>query len=68
MSCNFCDEQLPYNTKYGAIWLDKTDKIGNLKWTSKQCPPFAECSTKEMNIANTIKINYCPICGKKIDH
>ena len=64
--CFFCKQQLPINTNYGAIWIDKTDKIGNLKWTSKNCPPYVECSVKDMKVINTTKIKYCPICGEKI--
>lgn len=67
--CDFCIEGIPYNTNYGAIWVDKTDKLGDLKWTSKQCPPKTscdECSCKDINIINTIKINFCPMCGRNL--
>lgn len=65
-SCNLCEKRLPYNTDYGAIWIDKTDSIGKLKWISKQCSSSEECLEKNTNIVNAIKIKYCPVCGKKI--
>lgn len=68
--CDYCSNDKIYQTSnYCDIAIEdsplgKTLVVKNIK---KGCPPYANCSCKDMNVNAVFLIKYCPECGKKLD-
>lgn len=69
INCEFC---LKFRTLYQYTSDTKlyigTDPFGNrtLEVESNKCPPYAECSMKDVDITSSFIINFCPECGRKL--
>lgn len=67
MACDFCENKLPWNTNYHAIWFSDELNRKTINVTNKDyCPPFADCCRKDMKIVSRFEIKYCPMCGRKL--
>nr|DAM69042.1 MAG TPA: Rad50 zinc hook motif [Caudoviricetes sp.] len=64
--CEFCEEKLPIITNYGKFKIDRLSNIHVITCNLNKCPPFATCSSKDMNVEMVMKISYCPMCGRKL--
>lgn len=65
--CEFCEEKLPIITNYGKFKIDRLSNIPVITCDLNKCPPFATCSSKDMNVEMVMKVAYCPICGRKLE-
>ena len=66
--CEFCenltDEPRQYQKDtYGEIYLVRYGRKTLLLVEQDKCPPYAECSAKNVPIRSGYEINYCPECG-----
>lgn len=64
--CKFYEENFPVITRYGKFKLDKLSNKPVITYDLNKCPSFAVCSSKDMNVEMVMKIDYCPICGRKL--
>lgn len=64
--CEFCEEKFPVVTHYGKFKIDKLSNQPVITCELNKCPPFAVCSSKDMNVEMVMKIAYCPMCGRKL--
>ena len=73
--CWFCEGKDVYKTNYtelsiGNLHTDKAySKVLNVK--TDKCPPFVtehECSAKMVKTHDIFIIEYCPLCGEKLNH
>ena len=64
--CKFCDGKIPVITHYGKFKIDKLSNKPVITCGLNKCPPFAVCSSKDMNVETAMEIAYCPICGRKL--
>ena len=68
--CKYCESKKPslyQYCNYGDLYFGAIGEVPILRFVPRICPPYAECSTKDMNIALEFKINYCPECGEKLN-
>lgn len=65
--CEFCEGKFPITTHYGKFKIDKLSNKPVITCDLNKCPPFAVCSSKDMNVEMVMEIAYCPICGRKLD-
>lgn len=67
--CNSLFEDVLYQTntycnlKTGMFAGKPVLKVDNIH---SGCPPFAECSAKNMDVSAVFAIKYCPECGRKL--
>lgn len=66
--CQYCDAkfaeyQRTYNT---TLSMGTFGKHRTLEVSACRCPPFADCSMKNIPANSTFIINYCPNCGRKL--
>lgn len=64
--CQFCKGKLPIVTHYGKFEIDELLSQPVIICGISKCPPYVDCCNKDMNVKMTMKINYCPICGRKL--
>ena len=57
--CEFCDGKFPVITHYGKFKIDKLSNKPVITCGLNKCPPFAVCSSKDMNVEMVMKIDYC---------
>ena len=48
--CEFCEEKFPVVTHYGKFKIDKLSNKPVITCDLNKCPPFAVCSSKDMNV------------------
>ena len=64
--CEFCEEKFPIITHYGKFKIDKLSNKPVITCDLNKCPPFAVCSSKDINVEMVMEIAHCPICGRKL--
>lgn len=67
--CQFCecDSQTLYQKNtYGNLYFDHFGSCTVLMLKPTICPPYADCSARDINRALVFNINYCPECGRKL--
>jgi hypothetical protein len=64
--CEFCEGKFPVITHYGKFKIDKLSNKPVITCDLNKCPPFAVCSSKDMNVEMVMEIAYCPICSRKL--
>ena len=64
--CEFCEEKFPVITHYGKFKIDKLSNKPVITCDLNKCPPFAACSSKDMNVEMVMEIAYCPMCGREL--
>ena len=68
--CEFCGgEKTEYSdSAYGKFSILKDRLVGwCIAAEFSQCPPFADCSVKNMKLTHLRQIKHCPNCGRKLD-
>ena len=63
---SFARKKSPIVIHYGKFRIDKLSNQPVITCDLNKCPPFAVCSSKDMNVEMVMKINNCPICGRKL--
>lgn len=67
--CEYCENKkrtLYQTSHYGDLYLDWFGTKPILSVWPTICPPFADCSKREMNIGISYEIKFCPECGAKL--
>ena len=65
--CEYCSRgwsEVPYQEgTYGKLYFVGFGRKNLLVFEPHLCPPYAECSCKDVPIRMAFLINYCPNCG-----
>lgn len=66
--CEYCrkDKILYQETRYEKLFIDSFGKHRGLLTEFKKCPPYVNCSRKDMCIGSMFLIKYCPECGRPL--
>ena len=64
--CEFCEAKEPIKSNWSEYRIEEFGRGFVLTCKLNNCPPYADCSRKGMNIKMAGIINYCPICGKRL--
>lgn len=67
--CQYCEAEhgkLWMETRYTRINFGAFGSMRTLEVTINQCPKYALCSSKNMNLKNIFTINFCPACGRDL--
>ena len=54
------------HTTYAKLYMSNFFDEKRLEVEHNLCPPYAECSMKNLPVRSVFKINYCPNCGAKL--
>lgn len=67
--CDFCTGETYLTTAYVKLRMNKEQLTNKecLKVTFTKCPEFANCSARGLNPISYFIINFCPICGERIN-
>lgn len=70
--CDFCDGKDIYSSRYANIKIDMNvpfyGECLTVFGTENRCPKYSNCSAKNIKTETHFKINYCPMCGKKLNN
>ena len=64
--CDFCKAKEPIKSNWGEYRIEEFGRGFVLTCKLNNCPPYADCSRKEMNIKMAMQIAFCPMCGEKL--
>ena len=65
--CEFCEAKESIKSNWSEYRIEEFGRGFVLTCKLNNCPPYADCPRKGMNIKMAAIINYCPICGRKLE-
>lgn len=64
--CEFCESNEEYKNNYGSFKIFDFGKNKVISCEIDKCPPYVDCSGKDMNVCLEMIIKFCPMCGRKL--
>lgn len=64
--CDFC-KGTEYENAYGEIKIGKIGNSKTIKCKLNKCHPYARCCNKNMGVELEMKIEFCPMCGRRLE-
>lgn len=66
--CSFCNgERTLYQTTIDTkIYINTLGKATALEVVARVCPPYCNCSMRDIPLRSAFIIKYCPECGRKL--
>lgn len=63
--CQYCEgDSVKYQeSRYSDLYINSFGKAKHLVVEINVCPPYADCSVKNMIRRSAFQINFCPNCG-----
>ena len=67
--CPFCggEKVLYQSTTHTKLYINTFGKSRVLVTECNPCPPYANCSLKDISANSAFIIKYCPECGRDLD-
>jgi len=67
--CGYCQNDTAEiaHTHTTNLLIDTFGKARTLVTECNPCPPYADCCSKNMISRSVFLINYCPMCGRKLE-
>ena len=55
-----------YKNHYGSFRISDFGKNKVISCEIDKCPPYVDCSCKDMNVFMEMIIKFCPMCGREL--
>lgn len=67
--CRYCSGEFVecQHSIHTKVYMNTTGKAQALVTECSPCPPYANCSMRDVPARSAFIINFCPFCGRKLN-